>query len=321
MKGVPMTCGWPVSYSACATEDDGTPKCFDALAPEDRANAEAMATEFLNLWTRQTFGNCPVALRPCRKDDECMVGNGGSTFWGRGPYPVSGMGGGGTYLPVLLNGQWFNVRANAGCGCNSLTPRCRGTHTIPGSVLEIPGPVQSVESIVIDGTELDPTAYRIVNYKLLVRQDGEPWPSTNDLNLPPTEPGTWIVNYTRGHPVPVGGQVAAGILACEFALAMCKSSSCALPQRIKNITRQGVTVTMFDNFEDLDSGRTGIWLIDSWVASVLKPQRRATVMSPDYRSSKRNSTPAWVTTWEYTPPPPDPGGFGVAHFGVAHFGV
>jgi hypothetical protein len=122
-----------------------------------------------------------------------------------------------------------------------------------------------------------------VDGSYLIRLDGEAWPRTQDLDLPPTEPDTWEVAYLRGDPVPDGGQVAAAVLACEFAKALTSSRDCQLPQRIQNITRQGVTVTVMDDFKTLTEGGTGIWVIDSWVASVTKPRTPSSVLSPDLR--------------------------------------
>lgn len=89
------------------------------------------------------------------------------------------------------------------------------------------------------------------------------------------------VTGTMGIPTPPGGQVAAAQLACELAKAMCGDSSCALPERVQSVSRQGITMTILDQFEDLDEGKTGIWLIDAWVASVMRSPMPATVGSPD----------------------------------------
>ena len=90
------------------------------------------------------------------------------------------------------------------------------------------------------------------------------------------------MSFVWGTPVPAGGQVAAGLLSLEMAKALAHDSSCKLPQRWQSITRQGVTITAQDLFEDLNEGRTGLWLVDSWVASVTQPKRvGGRVFSPD----------------------------------------
>jgi hypothetical protein len=113
------------------------------------------------------------------------------------------------------------------------------------------------------------------------------------MDAPLGSENTWSVTYQQGKPVPVGGQIAAGLLACELAKAACGDKSCGLPQRVQSITRQGVTVAVLDAFDDIDTGHTGIWLIDSWVASVTKRPRRWRVLSPD----RRQPTVGRVQTW------------------------
>jgi hypothetical protein len=78
--------------------------------------------------------------------------------------------------------------------------------------------------------------------------------------------------------VPAAGQAAHGVLACEMARAMC-GHPCGLPRRISSLTREGITVAVLDGFAELDQLRTGIWLVDSFIASTR--DRVAAVWSPD----------------------------------------
>lgn len=260
-----FACEWPISYSACATNEEGTPLCFESMSPLEQDLYEEIAVGLLANWTGGSLGQCPVVARPCRESLDL-----GSAFWGRGPFPgLPGRAGG--YYPALIAGQWYNIACGVcgtDCGCTT-TPSLR-----------LPGPVTDIASITIDGAVVDPDAYRVDNYHLLIRQDGGVWPVCQDMSVD-SGVGTFIITYTKGWPVPAGGQVAAGILACEIAKAACQDTSCALPQRMKTITRQGVSVTLIDEFKDLDEGKIGIWLIDSWVASVMKPRRGARVYSVD----------------------------------------
>lgn len=264
-------CTWPISYASCS-------ECapLDALDPAEKAVFEQMASDYLWNWTGRVYGTCPVEVRPCRAD--CSYG---STFWGSGPYPFEGSGG---WYPTIINGAWTNVR----CGsCRASTCECGSTNA-----LDLPGPVASITSVVIDGVTLDPAAYRVDNFHLLVRVDGGSWPTCQDLDAEPTQANTFLVQYERGMDVPLGGQMAAGVLACELAKASCRDASCALPQRIQSITRQGVTIAVLDGFDDIDSGHTGIWVIDSWVASIVKPKRAANVYSVDV-PRPRNRVKTW----------------------------
>lgn len=274
-----MTCDWPISYSACATNEEGIPLAFEAMDASEQALYEEIAVGMLANWTGNTFGQCTVRARPCRTQCDPT-----STYWGRGPFPgLPPVGGGSGYVPVLIAGEWFNIS----CGfCN--TGLC-GCGTTP--ILKLPGPITGVTQILIDGVVLSHLSYRVDNYHLLVRTDGSQWPTCQDMAIDAGE-GTFFVDYLKGHPVPAGGQVAAGLLAAELAKAACQDTSCALPTRMKTITRQGVSVTLIDEFKDLDEGKIGIWLIDSWVASVMKAPKRSTVYSVDVPRHRPR-----VTTW------------------------
>jgi hypothetical protein len=258
-------CTWPISYASCA---DCT--ALTSMSAPDRALVEAMATGYLWNWTLKAFGVCPLLVRPCRQDCSSF-----STFFGAGPFPRGFIGGGLWPNPQLVGGQWTNVSCgfcpqdNCSCGSSRLM------------TLRLPGPISEVSSILVDGAVLSPSAYRVDNHSLLVRLDGTPWPRCQDMTLPTSSVGTFSVAYQRGRDVPIGGQVAAGLLACELAKAICRDSACALPQRVQTITRQGVTMAMIDNGQGIAQGETGIWAIDSWVSSITQPARPSTVLSPD----------------------------------------
>lgn len=290
-------CDWPLSETECASCS-----AFTDLSEADQALFGRMAADYLWNWTNKVYGVCEEEIRPCTYlypyggdeygdgafggewSDACSSGTcsgscscggrGGSTFWGRGPFPGSGS----PWQPVLIGGEWFNIS----CGkCGDGPCGCSG----PTSVT-IPGPVQSVTSVMVGTEVLDPSAYRVDNHRCLVREDGEEWPVDGD----------WVIVYKRGTPVPPGGQVAAAVLACELAKAACGDKSCALPQRVQSITRQGVTIAMLDSFDDIDKGHTGIWLIDSWIASVTKSSAPSFVVSPDVRPKRGPRRVSWRAT-------------------------
>jgi hypothetical protein len=261
-------CDWPLLF-ACGDDAAGC-EHLDSLPASGREAFEDMAVDYLWNWTGRKFGPCPVTLRPCRSD--CTAGQ--STFWGSSGRSRLGM----PWTPVLIRGEWFNL----GCGFCGDSCSCSTV-----SSLTLPGPVSGIVEVEVDGVILDPSAYRVDDARFLVRQDGGIWPTCQDMGLALGEVGTWAVTYERGVPVPSGGQIAAGRLACELARAACGDKTCGLPQRVQTITRQGVTIAMLDAFDDVDKGHTGIWLIDSWVASVTRQPRSMTVMSPDRRRTVR----------------------------------
>lgn len=258
-----FTCDWPVNYSAVPGGDPWDDE-------EQRRTFEDMAVRLMWHWTGQRLGVCREMIRPDRRPWRRYRP---STFDGRGPVRTSNRLG--PWEPVVLSGgTWGDVGCLtcpiAGCVCGQTTG------------LIIPGPVQEIEEVLIDGTALDPSAYRVDNHRVLVRTDGETWPNTQDMSADPqTDPDTFQIIYQRGTPVPMGGQVAAGLLAYELHLAAKDDPHCGLPQRVQTVTRQGVTVAVLDQFDDVEQGHTGIWLIDSWVASLMHSPQRATVRSPD----------------------------------------
>lgn len=267
-----LPCDWPTDYSACG---GGLPEPLASLPASGVAMFEEMAATYLWNWTGRKFGLCEVTLRPCRQ--ECWQGQ--STFWGGGGQ----LPGQRPFTPVIIQGQWYNI----GCGQCGDSCGCGVT-----AALRLPGPIASIEEVQIGGEVLDPTAYRVDNGRFLVRQDGGRWPTCQDMSAALGAEDTWGVTYRKGYAVPGGGQVAAGLLANELAKAACNDKSCGLPQRVQSITRQGVTVAVLDAFDDIDEGHTGIWLIDSWVASVVRRPRRMRVLSPD-RMPPRNRQTTW----------------------------
>jgi hypothetical protein len=278
-------CIWPVSYEACGAtpgDPDATPpvaastgcSALDSLSDDAVAGFERMAAELLWNWTGRIFGVCELSVRPCRSGCSSAA-RWMNTFWGRGPYPWGA--GAGSWVPLLIGGEWFNM----GCGCAGT---CSCSESGPSS-LRLPGPITEVVSVRVDGVPVPSSAYEVMYGRNLVRRDGGVWPACQDLLLNADQPGTFEVVYRRGVAVPLGGQIAAGVLACELAKAACNDNSCQLPQRLQTVTRQGMTVGIVDSFQGLGDGKTGIWLIDSWTSSIKGQNAKgfAGVRSPDFK--------------------------------------
>jgi hypothetical protein len=242
--------------------------CAENLSEADLVRFGTAAGERLWETTGRIFGLCPVVIRPCAADStEASIWR--STYWGRGPYPW----GPGTHswIPVLVDGVWKNITCGCigGCQCT-----LEGPYTIA-----LPGPVSSVELVKIDGVPLSPSAYRVEHNRLLIRIDGQTWPATQNLLLDDDQPNTFSIEYVKGIPVPVGGQLAAGVLAAEMQKAYCNDATCRLPQRLQTVTRQGITVGVALTGEDWRE--TGIWIIDDWIKSVTQPVPFASIRSYD----------------------------------------
>lgn len=270
-------CNWPIEYGQCAPPADTDEATLKAV--------EDMAVELLWAWTGRRFGLCEASVRPCHA---ARVPE-GSTYWG-----TLGAGSLRGWAPILFDGQWFNIP----CGSCSLSCGCADDDM---RTLRLPGRVEAVTSVWIDGEQLDPAAY-LLRDQVLRRIDGKTWPLSNDEFGDPRVAGSgaWEIAYTRGTPVSSSGSMAAGVLASELLKAVCRDKGCQLPQRVQSVTRQGVSIgAVLDSFEDLQDGRTGIWLIDAWVAQVNAPQvAPSQVFSPDLlRGAGRGTRAGLARGW------------------------
>jgi len=260
------------------TTPEEVAECCPDLDPMyDLTGVIAFASAILfRLSGRQFPGECERTVWPCKGDncgcDPCSddygfsTGLGNDWWWGWHAYPS---------WPVRTPaGTWIN------CG-----PKC-DTCCIP--TVDLPSTVNEIVEIVIDGEVLDPDAYAIQAYRRVARVDGGSWPCVNDLTGDVGDPGTWTITYRYGKPVPADGRFAASKFACELAKNNCGGDSC-LPQRLKEITRQGVEMAFADPLEFLDHNQTGIYEVDMWLQSVnpSKLKRRARLHRPD---KKPNST-------------------------------
>lgn len=246
-------------------EQDTPCSALEGLPADTQTQLIQMAADLLWAWSGKVFGLEEVTVRPCRFRQRQSVR--ASTFWGW------------AWASVLLpNGSERPVT----CG-SCLKSRC-DCRDAPSSLI-LPGPIEQILEVQINGLPLSTAEYELIDRRRIMRYGGEGWPTEQHLDRPLGDDGTWGVTYLRGIPLPVGGRLALGKLACELALAYTDDTDCQLPERVQSISRQGVTMAILDAFEGLEDGRTGIWLIDSWIASVTMPAvGRASVVSPDYRS-------------------------------------
>lgn len=207
--------------------------------------AAAFATRTLWALSGRRFGTCEVTLRPCRKD--CY------DIWPRGwfPWPVTDplLGGAGRFWYPLSCGS-----CGGDCSCGSV------------SETWLPAPVNRIVEVKIDGTPMATGAYRVDNHRILVRTDGSAWPVCNDLSEDDTQPGTWSVTALYGEDVPTGAALAMGELVCEILKAS-RGEDCRLPAGVTQLARQGVTISYPDVGQLLKEGRTGLYLVDMFLAA------------------------------------------------------
>jgi hypothetical protein len=224
---------------------------------------EQMAINVLWNFSNRVFSTYEMMLRPQRK----TVYTPPSTYQGLGPissYPMYGRG----WMPFLFNGQWFNLE------CGSCGPDC-GCGPGQQWSLKLPGPVDVVTDVEINGTVLEPTDYWL-NGDNLNRTD-DYWPDEQEMRYPLGAVGhsTWGITYTRGVPVPGGGQLSAGVLAVELGKTMIHDKTSLIPTRVQTATRNSSTSMIVDVFTQLDKQRTGVSFVDNWLASVTQPVRHA----------------------------------------------
>lgn len=237
--GVPGETGpcedWPIQWTCDVS----------TVSPVLTGLAVESATEILYALSGRRFGFCTVTSRPCRQDcyepwpDDWPP-------WSSG-YPT----------PALIGGQWFNLV----CGSCSRSCSC----TTVSEVL-LPSPVHAVIEVKIDGVALPSSAYRLDNNRLLVRVDGAVWPLCNDLSLADTEPGTWSITAQYGEPIPDLAKLAMGELACEI-IRSATGGDCRLPAGVQQLVRQGVTISYPDIGALFRQGRTGLYLVDAFLAT------------------------------------------------------
>lgn len=240
---------WPIDATCLPDTWDA-----EALSPE-QVSAVAIASDMLWRLTAGRYGLCEVTVRPCRK--ACA----GATVM----------------APVMSSGVWLNIgcvngcRSSCGCG-----PVCE---------LRLPGPVNSIVEVLVDGQVVPEADYRVDNATWLVRTDDDCWPVCQDMKLPPTQPNTWSVTYERGVPVPLAGQRAVATLAVEIWKACNGSSNCKLPSRAREVVREGITYEI--NAEDLPTD------VQTWV-NVVNPygaRSQSRVYSPDVPLMRRQTWP------------------------------
>lgn len=226
--------------------------------------AMALAAGFLWAATGRQYGVCPITVRPSQADRSELVYQ---------TFPVApGLGGlGEPGGPFLFAGRWFN----SGCAT-----ACCGTSAC---AIVLRGPVASIDEVLVGDDIIPPSAYRVDvtggNY-LLVRIDGACWPMCQNFTAEPGEPGAFEVTYGVGRALPVSLQIAAALLACEYAKFL-TGGACALPAKMTRLSRQGVEVEVAP--PEPGEGQTGIKMVDDVIAA-LNPSRRQRpplLLSPD----------------------------------------
>lgn len=237
---------------------------WGTYSPEVQAAALDLATFWLWSATGRRFGPCPVTVRPSQRLGQPMQYLDYPVTPGFESSPAAGG-------PYLFGGRWFNA------GCSSA---CCGDSAC---AIVLRGPVYAIEEVTVGAEVVPASAYRVDvtgGAYLLVRIDGECWPTCQSVAAEPGEPGAFVVAYEIGEAIPAALELAAAALACEYGKHL-TGGACSLPAKMTRLSRQGVEVEVAA--PSPKDNKTGIRLVDDVVA-MLNPSGRLSaprVMSPD----------------------------------------
>lgn len=267
----------------CTWEPD--PGClgedWTSLSQDMKDRALMLATSSLQMLTMYRVGTCPITIRPLPNHTVCGCGF--------NPHKAA-------------NGRWYN-------NCH------HRSRFQPRSEIDIPGPVGYIDSLRIDGDEIDlhNGDWRLDNGHLLVWQGSgpSPLPAYQDLNLPDTAVGTWSLTYSKSYPVAEDGRIAVAYLAMEFAKACKPKGKCSLPRGVTSVVRNGVSFSIEAGL--FPNGLTGLDLVDQYILKWVpagSPLRSAVVFDPrSVQPRVTNSVPRRPSTSAGAP------GFGNGGFG------
>jgi hypothetical protein len=248
------------------------------------AQAATAASDELYEWSGRIYpGECgPVTVRPVSRPTDIDTRAWGATLSTVGWVASQGFASAyGSFNPAVV--------AHYG----SLEP----------PTIELPYPVLEIVQVKIDGEVIPEDEYELRDFKTLVRirtsRDAIPvarygWPTSQVMDLPDTEPGTFSVTYTFGNPPPAGGVIAAKKLA-ELLLLPQLGDTTRYPERLTGFVRQGVSVRVTDIVDLVAKGSSGVLEIE-WFLNSVNPNRnsrQAAVWSPDMgRPGRRTATPS-----------------------------
>jgi hypothetical protein len=181
-----------------------------------------------------------------------------------------------TNSPVLFGGDVYNIPSGDFDEYSELV----ADGMSPESRIILRGrPVTKIHTIRNRlGKYIDSSQYYLVDHSTVQISAGTPWTPCN------TE-----ITYTYGAPIPLAAKMAARKLAIEFAKLWSDDPTCALPQRVTSITRQGVSYTVLDQQDFIDELKTGMYEIDLFLKTVNpdKARAKARVFSVDNARARR----------------------------------
>lgn len=182
------------------------------------------------------------------------------------------------YYPVLIGGQVQNIPL--GSIDRNSHHDFQGDGTSSYSRLRLRGrKVVRIHNLRDQkGNIIDPNTYYLADHSTIYGTPDAKW-----------SPSNIEVTYTYGTPPPAAGRAAARILATELVKLYEGDDTCALPQRVTSVSRQGVSYTILDNQEFIDELRTGLYAVDLFIktANPDRARARSRVFSPDVPRARR----------------------------------
>ena len=262
------------------------PWCEEADLPSGRlANVDdvnrgfaiAAATDLLYVLSGRQFRSGRSIVRPT----SIQGGYGTQSYL----YPYSSMSGYGAAWGFAAGWSWTAVGMGWWQNGQDL------------SEVVLQGPVQRINDVIVDGASLGPwepgqpanANYALYDRRRLVRttdasgQNSGAWPWNQQLQLPPSQPGTWLIDYEWGRNPPAAGKVACIALATDIALSLSSSDSGELPPRVISIAQQGLNVSVGDALNYIREELTGIPMVDLFLQAYNpgRQRRRAVFLSPN----------------------------------------
>lgn len=164
--------------------------------------------------------------------------------------------------------QWIGVctaairppASESGCSMSHRSDRYRLGIDLS---LAVPRRIRRIVRVVVDGQEVDPAFYRLVNNKRIVAQQTDnatnplnPWPA-QFADRPIGDVGTWYIEVEYGRLAPPALINASKRLACEMMKAF-YGLECGFPDSVASVSGEGVSMS----FAPRQPGQTGIPAID-----------------------------------------------------------
>jgi hypothetical protein len=128
------------------------------------------------------------------------------------------------------------------------------------------------------GNFIPATEYYLADHSMVIATSGATW-----------SPSNIEISYSYGTSPPTAGKAAARLLAIEFVKLFEGDGTCALPDRVTSVNRQGVSFTILDSQEFIDELKTGLYFVDMFLKTTNpdKARARSKVFSPDTPLARR----------------------------------